>query len=295
VRIGPNDHAQAVDPPPGADLIIALRDGFDRQADLLRQALSHPPAAAGAGALSDLPALITAVAGAVASLRPPPAPPPPPAADEGKAITMLLKGVELARELRTDSGGGEGEVGVMTLLRDFLRSPMLAQAVMSANQNKRPPAPRQAAPGPAAMPAPILVTAPPPAPPEPAVAAQQETFMDQLKHYLPVLYFRATEGSDATLYADIVLDNVPVETLRELLQRQPDAVSALIADYPPFEAQRAWLERMVEAVRQVLDGPGDVDAVNGSGVEGAVNVSDHSPADAAGSPAPVVPGRTSEH
>lgn len=286
------------------DLLIAIRDGFDRQAQVMRDTLAqaHRTDAAPVGQwLTNLPQLITSCAAAIATLRPPLPPPsaPLPAAalNETKAVDLILKGIELARELAP--AGGDGDIGLMTLLRDLLRSPMLAQAVAaSQRQPQRPLAPRPGVPAPATIAAPVAMTTAP-VPPAPAgqVHPDEAEPMVLIKQYLRVLCERAAEGSDPTLYADLVLDNVPEDTVRQLLAREPDPVSALVADWPPFAAHRDWLGRMVGAVVGVLNGPpgGQFDGLNGSGVEAGSAVSDRSPADAVGPDAPVVSRGTSRH
>jgi hypothetical protein len=62
------------------DVMALMREGFAAQAAAIRETAA---ARGGAPMLSnmDLPAIITAISGAIVALRPPPAPPPPPAPD----------------------------------------------------------------------------------------------------------------------------------------------------------------------------------------------------------------------
>lgn len=252
VAVEPRQAPPSEGAPPAGDLAAAMRDGFAMQAAALREAL-RPASAAPTHPLAgiDLPALITALTGAIAALRAP-APAPviqAPAASSEQAITMLLKGIELAREFQAS---GE-EPGMLSLARDFLRSPIL-QAAVSATQAPaavpRPPvalppsAPRTVAPpvtpaAPAAPAAPI--THPAPAPGVLLGAADMNV-------YAALLAEKAASGADPTLYADLILDNVPESILEALLNRAPDPVSALLADYPVLAPHRAWIEQLVGAI-----------------------------------------------
>lgn len=242
-----------------ADVVIAMREGFAQQAELMREALlAREPAASPLGNMN-LAELITAIG----TLTKNNAPPPAPAPSSDTAITMLLKGIELARELR-ETSGGEGEPSLMGLFRDLIKSPMTAQALQAmaaqaATQPQpvvpaRPVAPRIAPP-----------VQPQPAPaPAPAVAqpTQGEPVNPMLKHYLGVLVKKAEEGADPALYADVALDNVPEETLRFLIDRPPTAVDALIADHPPIANHREWFNGFVASIREALDeGIGGQDGV----------------------------------
>lgn len=236
-----------------AELASVMRDGFARQAEALAaRATAPPPPPPWAGL--DIPATIAAAAAAISALRGP-APavmPAAPADNGGAAVDMLLRGIELAKELRSEGGDDPGMMGV---LRDLVRSPMLAQAVGAmAAQSAPPAAARPAAP----RPAPVLQHAQaapgPAAPVEPPPAPNTET-PPMFSHYLAMLTSRAADGADPTLYADLVLDGMSESQIRMVLNAQPDAVSALVAIYPPAAAHRDWFERMVAEVRAALDSP----------------------------------------
>jgi hypothetical protein len=273
----------ATEPPPSTlDLAMLIRESFTQQAEMLRESLRAavpPPANPFTGL--NLPELITAISSAIVALRPPPSPipppPPPQPAIESKAIDMLLKGVELARELQSN---GE-EPGLMALARDFIRSPLLQAAVQATQtQSAAPmqPMPRISTPAPApSKPAPAVTTST-------QLASSNEGEMVNLQPYLVMLARKAAEGSDPTLYADLILDNVPEELLRTLLTRPPDAVSALVADYPPLAAHRDWMAQVIAVLQEslALDSSPEV-------VLNAQHVSTHS-VNVSGSPTPVVSG-----
>lgn len=250
VCVEPKHTAQSIEVAPSAtaELAAALRDGFARQAEatqaLLRSATQAVrPSFAGI----DIPATIAAVAAAVTALRPPPVPmmPMQQPANQNQSIDMLLKGIELARELRSDMGGGGEDPSMMTLLRDVIKSPILAQAVAAASPSFLTTQPKQMLQQPTSITPPAggfaRETQPRAAPPE-----------SMLVHYLAHLTRKAAEGGDPALYADLVLDNLDQDALISMLDRKPTAVDALIRDYPPVAQHREWFSSLVEIIRDAL-------------------------------------------
>lgn len=263
------------------DVLAVMRDGFQAQAAAMRELAARPTAPSPFGSL-DLPAVITAISGAIVALRPPPAPVPPPAADTSTAIDMFIQGITLARELREDSGGpADNSIGGM--LREVLRSPLMAQAVQAAAAPAVPVS-HAKTPGTPALPQPQPPSQQPPAPP-----ASGDAQMSVLHHYYGMLCQKAAGGADPTLYADLVLDNVDDDTLNALLSRQPTPLDALIAEYPPAAQHRDWFAALIESLMQAMseeqpesDGQGQAPIINGAGAP-----------DAAHAQAPVVPGQPS--
>lgn len=313
-------------PEGGASLDVAgiLRDGFAQQMTIMRELRPTAPPPANN---TDLPALITAIGTVLtpvltALLKP--APPPPPAPrDSGGSIEMFIKGVELARDL--GGSGGEGEGGMMGLLQSFLKSPMLAQAAQSylthatahppATHHPGPPAAVRPAslPRPAAPPQPAHVAGSPavpggaphanPLPPDDGGAVSSldpRVAMFRAQGY-PYLLMRAREGADPALYADWIEDNVPNDLLVEMLSREPDPVTALLAEYPPFNEVREWVQQLVWLLLNpnpeggddegggdppAIGPAGSIDGANGAAVQSAP-VSAHSPP--ADAPRPATP------
>ena len=254
--------AQPEAPSPIAELASAMRDGFAQQAELLREALTARPATPGVdinGLLQTLPSLLQ-------SLRTLTAPPPTEAAPESKAIDMLLKGFELAKELRSEASD---DGGLLSVVRDVLKSPLLAQAVAASSASiPSTPAPiRTTVAAPVAQP----VSVPPIAPAAPTPNVTQPTGVDMqaMRRYLALLCEKAAAGSDPTLYADLILDNAPEFVIRAVLNRQPSAIDALIADYPPVAQYREFFEELIAALREALDAPA------GSVLQGDADVSTH--------------------
>lgn len=259
--------------PPASDAVVSvMREGFALQAkamDAMAQRLAAPSGepVSMATILRELPALITAAAAALTALRPPVvAAPPASGMNDGRAIDLLLKGVDLARELPA-RGGGDDDNSLMGMLRELMRSPMLGQAMAAtmAQQPRlaAPPTPpvQQMRPQQPQQPQPQPVQQPPA--PEPATPG--ETQVSMLTYYLGVLVAKARDGADPTLYAELVMDNLPDESLRVLLARQPDTVTALAGDHPGVGEHRAWFEQLVATIRET------VDAEDAAVIQGAPN------------------------
>jgi hypothetical protein len=265
-----------------------MREGFAQQATLMREVLlaaKPKPVLEGL----DIPAMITAAAAALATLRqvvaPPPPPPPPPPA-ESNAIDMLLKGIELANQLREDSGGSGGEPGLMTIVRDLIRSPMLGQAVAAATN---PPAPvhPQLPVRPTMSPKPIMLPTVPSAPAQsrpingtaPVHAIAQPLPVDPtdelLRPYLVTLIEKAQANSAPGLYAELIADSAPEPLIASLLDG--DTVARLIRVHPPVSAQREWFEQLIAELRALYsDDDGDViQSTDASGLPAPDVLGDH--------------------
>lgn len=289
VEAPPSRHDPVAASAPGSlgDLLTVMREGFAAQAAALREAAAVRPAAAPMFSGDNLPAIITAVTGALVALRPPPPPPaPPPAADvdfASKSIDMFMKGLELARDLKEDASPADNSIGGM--LRTVLGSPLMAQAVAAATPQPHPPQPRPALAGPQQ---PQAQTQPQPQP-QPQAQTQptqpEASDVNMLHYYYGLLCQKAAAGADPTLYAEMVLDNVDDDTLNTLLTKQPTPLDALIAEYPAAAPHREWFGQLIDVLMSAMteeEPPPDVpQPINGA----------HP--DAAHVPPPVVPGQPS--
>ena len=286
VTVEPKAVGNVAEPAPSAvaELASVMREGFTAQANAMRELATRQAASAGESFMpkaSDLPAIISAVAAAVQALRPPLPPPPPPPAPSSDPVALLLKGVELANALR-EGGGGDGEVSLLGIARDLIKSPMLAAAVQAAAAPQLPARPRPAAlppPRPPQPPQSFASETPPPPQPPATQEADPAMFDFALKHYLGVLCQKAAEGSDPTLYAEVILDNVPDDKLIEVLT-QPDPVAFLAEKRPEVAQFRPWFEQLIAVVNQAFADEAPGDAQSGT--------------DAAQSTTPIVPGGTAE-
>lgn len=224
-----------------SDVLAVMRDGFAAQAAAMREVAANRSGSILGGA--DLPAIITAISGAIVALRPPPAPlPPPPPDTSDRAVDMLMRGIELAMGLRESAAPADNSIGGM--LREVLKSPLMAQAVQAASTS--PPAlPR---PNPQQKPTQPPTPAAPATSPPPTEGSQVNVF----HHYYSILCQKAAEGADPTLYAELVLDNVDDDTLNTLLSKQPTPLDALIAEYPPAAAHRDWFAALIETMMSAV-------------------------------------------
>lgn len=269
IRVEPRATTAAAAPATPADESAALRELAALRRELAERAPAPPPQPAQEGPTfasiaTNLPQIITALSGALVALRPP-APPAPPAAapNEGKLFDVLLRGIELGREL--SSGGGDGDGGgILGLVREAFRSPILAQAVAASTQQRRaaparPPAPPQQPAAPAALP-PAAAPAQPPTP-----EGGDDVMQAILRSELHKLVRKAAAGGDPGLYAELIVDNVPIETLHELLQAPPDPVTALAQVVPEVEQHREWFGQLVDGVRAILAQVAAAEAAGGGG------------------------------
>ena len=273
--------------------VAALRDDMAKQGKILEALalrMAAPPPApvsplASIFSGASLPETIGAISTMLQMLRPP-APPPPPAApppgsDTATAIDMLMKGIELAREL---NGGEKGESSLMDVVRDMVKSPFIAQAIEAAAHAQAPAAqpqrrlarPRPAPPPGAAphTPNPLGPTVQRPAPQQfqhQQPTSQHEgqdmrinshdpngaavaTVVNPLVQYMEFLNVQAANDADPEVYAALVLDNLDDDTINALLSREPDPVTALLQDYPPAAAYREWYEDLVAIVADAVSG-----------------------------------------
>lgn len=274
-------------PPSSSDAVLAImREGFQKQAEVMRELVMRtaapPPPPASPLAGLNIPEMITALATFMRTMAPAPA----QAQNPDRAIDMLMKGIELAQSLKSE-GGGE-EPTMLGLLRDVIKSPMLASAVAAtvaqpqAQPRPQPrPQPQPGAPAiahqPQPAPAPSFAgeTAPPAAPQE-----TQPVMNPLLKQYLGLLVQKAATGADASLYADLVLDNLPDALLDQLLNAQPTTVDYLISIEPNVAPHREWFQSMIDTIILAL-APED-DAQSSVVNTGAADASQSSASDVPG-------------
>lgn len=258
-------HAEHMAPASGmADVLAVMRDGFAAQAAALREAMASARPAPSPFSMMDIPAIITSIAGAVTALRPAVA--PAPTESTSKAIDMFMQGLQLARELRDDSAPADNSIGGM--LRDVLKSPIVAAAVQSAAQTQAQPQPARLPNPAAATPQPAQVSHAKPAAPQPAQPEQQV-----LTYYLGFLVGKAKGGADPSLYAELVLDNVPDEQLTPMLSRGDALIDDLIGLHPPVAEHRAWFVALLKEINELL-APEDDDQTQVVEQAGGMNAAD---------------------
>lgn len=232
------------------DMMALIRDGFSAQTTAMREIAAGRSGSSMFSSM-DLPAIITAAAAAITALRPPPAPPPPAAPDTtSQALDMFMKGMQIAMDVRDSTPSGDNSIGGM--LRDALRSPVVAAAVQASIAQPQP-APRPA-------PRPALPPGQPQAQQPPVSHAKTDAAPDQpanpenavLSYYLGFLSQKAAAGADADLYADFVLDNLSDEQLTPMIARGPLLIDDFIAVSPGVATHREWFEKLIQAVTEAM-------------------------------------------
>lgn len=245
-----------------SDVLAVMRDGFAAQAAALREAMAAARPAPSPFSMNDIPAIITSIAGAVTALRPAVA--PAPAESTSKAIDMFMQGLQLARELRDDSAPADNSIGGM--LRDVLKSPIVAAAVQSAAQVPAQPQPARL-PNPVAAQPSAPVSHAKPAATQPTPQPENQV----LAYYLGMLVGKAKAGSDPSLYAELVLDNLPDEQLMPMLQRGDALIDDLIAIHAPVAEHREWFIKLLAEINDLLTPPEDEGVVEQPGAANAVD------------------------
>lgn len=113
--------------------------------------------------------------------------------------------------------------------------------------------------------------------------------MNLLHYYYGMLCQKAASGADPVLYAELVLDNVPDETLQMLLTKQPTPLDALIAEYPAAAPHREWFAVLIDTLMSAMT----EDDVLAGGPDGVVQQVNGAHPDATLVQPPVVPGQPS--
>lgn len=169
---------------------------------------------------------------------------PERAPDNGNQFDMFVKGIEIAKEL---GGSGNGESGVMDVIRDLIKSPLLGEAIkMSALTDATTPARTGDAALMRAAPQNLLPGQP---------KNQDHTAMNPqdflLKQALGILIDAAAKSKDTDIYAELVLDTLNEEQLHRLLV-EPDMVLALAQVAPAVTQHRAWFMALRQSMIEML-------------------------------------------
>lgn len=234
----------------GLDRIAALMvDQLEQQRKLLEVLVmraTHPPAAAPAVSadairsqlLSDMQAMRQIIGGGE---------------DKGAGADKLIDALKLGVELARDSGGGGDSDGLMPLIGkvvDTFGEPLAAAL-----------AARSSAVSPAPAPAPVVAP--------PAITQQKpkpEKKSMNMRQAIGFLVEKAAAGADCTLYADLILDNVPAALLAPIVEG--DVVTKLSQVDPRVLQHSEWFRELGEVVKEALS-----DAV-GIGAESATGIVD---------------------
>lgn len=191
------------------------------------------------------------------------APAPPPVDDSKSAIAMFTKGIEMASKF---APGGGGETTFLDLFRDAMKSPIVENILGNMTQknvnaygaqpgnNGYDQAQQTAAPPfvsrlISAAKQPIL-SVPPVLPPNPETLPPdqlQKLMSDQIDY----LITRAINGSDPSLYAETMLDNMPQPMINYMMQN-PNTLAELQAVNPKIANHIPWFTDLLAAMREMV-------------------------------------------
>lgn len=224
-------------------VLDVIREGFRHQSEAmlkLAESLRHPPPQA-----MTMAEMMAGVSGMIASLRdvmrPDHAVPVAPSAPDSigeKAVELIMKGVTLAQSFRNGEGGEER--GLVGVLGDLMKSPMVEAAFKAAVAR---PVVRAAPTAPTAhaastVPAVIEVKSLPP-------EAQM------LKYALGRVLAWAESGLAPELAADAVLDQVSPALLKDLLAT-PDPVAFLAQLEPKVSEHSQWFSDVLAHLKAIV-------------------------------------------
>ncbi len=182
-----------------------------------------------------------------------------PKSNEGSAVELLLKGIELGKEFSGSGGGEDSMLGLAGKGIEMLK-PLIERGATPAAP-AAPAAPRPALAAPAVQPAVQSTT-------ENDPMIRQ---LNWLRTQTQALCVQASRGKSPELYAEVLLDNLPsFISVDDLLMRlkEPNAVAQLaqlnsdVAKYAP------WFEELRKYVIEFLS-PEDTDmpAVPAGGID----------------------------
>jgi hypothetical protein len=175
------------------------------------------------------------------------------------SIELVLKGVELAKEV----GGSDGGKSIYDVIGDVLKSPLgdkLANEVGQLSARRQPsPAQAQIAHNPKEIKTDVQPTDKPL--PE-GLKGMPPQFIAQIEQQIKFWAVKATSGSHPALYAELAVDNYEPEVIAAIVNR-PDLQE--IAEYfvPEINNIWPWFEEMRAEINHILT-EGDEIADNGN-------------------------------
>lgn len=178
-----------------------------------------------------------------------------------QSIEMFSKGVELAKEL----SGGNGNENIWGVLKDMVGTfgKPIAEAAMRLDKLQ----------GPQVVQPPIMLNKDSPAQSAAAGAVRGNPNMQQmmLKSQLDFLLKQAKKDGDPELYANLILDNVPEQAVRDFIMR-PDAMQKLNELNPEVAQYAVWFTELQSALTDILsEGDNQTDAPSGATSDPARN------------------------
>lgn len=158
-----------------------------------------------------------------------------------KVLELLMKGMEIAKE--TGGGGDTGWTDIAGKAIDVLGEPLAALLSSSAMVSATAPVASQEATSAGALMPPVQ---------QQKNAAVVPMLNPMVKQYVSFLVRKAAAGADPTLYAELVLDNVPEAMVREFLA-DPDPVTKF-AQFDARVLQHAeWFRDLGQACLEALN------------------------------------------
>lgn len=182
--------------------------------------------------------------------------------DMTQMFDLVIRGMEMGKD---NSGGGESNV--IDLIRDVLKSDALT-GILTPPQIVQP-GQRIAAPVPGQPP--VITPAQPGQVPTPETPAPEATpdptqqidpvvagTVAHLAQFIP----HAKRGADPSLYADVVIDNVPREMIVKVIN-YPDIEVILQNSNPEIAENWAWFDSLLNEIRASFFSSEDYDKVEG--------------------------------
>jgi hypothetical protein len=209
-----------------ATLATIMRDQNDRMLAFLERH-SHPPAQLDQMAMFDRFLSISE------KLRPP---------QPQNNIEMLSAAVDLVdkvSDIARGTAGGDGETSLLGLLRPFL-TPENVQNTLQAFAGGRPlPQPGQQS----------IAAAPAQPQRQPVSAPTFDNPLELMRQQMVVLVDRARKNSPPSLWAEVIVDTMPIGVVEWVLQ-QPDILEQMLALNPDAQAFRPWFNELFAELKQ---------------------------------------------
>ena len=163
-------------------------------------------------------------------------------------IEMLLKGIELAKEITPR----DGETGTMDVILEAMRTfgKPIAEAAMArlpVENTGEPTKLSQAPQLPQAQSA------------QPTTVTEDDMTL-MLRYYAGQLAAQAANDRDPYVYANLLVDNVPEAQVREILGR-PDLKSYLISLNADLKNYPEWIDEFIKLVNELLTNDDDAGSV----------------------------------
>jgi len=178
-------------------------------------------------------------------------------------MDQFIKGIELAKEFGSDNNGAEkGLADVLITAAKEFAPPLLEMSKMAAQNTPRPVQTRP-------VKTPVSNSTPP-------VTEQENDPMLMLKMQLNMLVNKAAADSDPALYADLILDAMPEEQIREFLG-QPNLQEFLTNMNPQVSIYWPWFDALQREVMGALDAPVEPESEPEVDLTNSMESADNSP------------------